>query len=266
MGDLAGKLLLAGIAFLLGLLADVIKKAFGRERKRITYSINKEPIIVVSQSLPGEVLEKLPTRLALNVVQYRVVCENTGTQPIKDVNLLLSANADAELLHHEMSTIPAREVPFPAVETPTSNQIRFVGMQLERKQRIDFKLFFRSLSEPNVEDFPSGGDNVEWKRSGAAEEFSLEEHIVAIIRNYVLAEFMPALFLGIAYLLGSIVAISAFRNNSAILSGSIGLAQTLASLVRFYFYLRIIPHAVAVIRDLIQRRPSLRTGGTVNGP
>lgn len=81
MGDFAGKLALALIAFLLGLLADVIKKALGRERRRITYSISKQPIISVNQSLPNEVLSKLPTDQTLNVIQYHIAGENTGTNP-----------------------------------------------------------------------------------------------------------------------------------------------------------------------------------------
>jgi len=257
MGDFAGKLILAVIAFLLGLLADVIKKAFGRERRRITYSISKQPIISVNQSLPNEVLGKLPTDQTLNVIQYHIASENTGTQSVKDINLLVSANKEADLIHQEVTTIPPREVQYPSIELPAPNEVRFKGIGLERKQSIIINLFFRSRTDSNMQVFWSGGDNVEWSLSGATEEFSLEEHLVAIIRNYILAEFMPALFLGIAYLVAFLASFSApFRNSSVAITGGIGLGQTLGSLLRFYFYLRIVPHAVAVVRDVIQRRAS----------
>lgn len=55
----------------------LIKKAFGRERRRIKYSINKEPIISVSENLPGAVLSKLPTDQMVNVICFRLVAENT---------------------------------------------------------------------------------------------------------------------------------------------------------------------------------------------
>ena len=194
MGDFAGKLALALIAFLLGLLADVIKKALGRERRRITYSISKQPIIFVNQSLPNEVLSKLPTDQTLNVIQYHIAGENTGTQSVKDVNLLVSANKEVELIHQEVTTIPSREVQHPSIELPAPSEVRLKGIGLERKQSIIIKLFFRSRIDSNVQVFWSGGDNVEWSRSEATEEFSLEEHPVAILRNYILAEFMPALF------------------------------------------------------------------------
>jgi len=259
MNDLTTKIILAVIAFLLGLLADVIKKAFGRERRRVTYSIRKEPIISVSQSLPAEVLEKLPTAQTLNVVFYRVLGENTGTQAIKGVNLLATAAGDAELIHHEIITTPAREVPLPESESSTPNEIRFKGICLERKQSIAVNLFFRSRTDARLQVYWSGGENVDWSLSSATEEFGLEEHLVAIIRNYILAEFLPAFLFGIFYLLSTIVIASPTiqsKVSNIVLSGSAGVGQLLSSLLRFYFYLRIIPHVVAVIRDLRQRRPS----------
>ena len=260
MDDFAEKVVLALVAFFLGLLADVIKKAFGRERRRIKYSINKEPIISVSQNLPSAVLAKLPTDQTVNVICFRVLAENTGTQSVKDVNLLVVANQEAELIYQDISTNPPREVHVPTTETQASNEIRFKGISLERKQSIAFNLFLKSRIDASIETFWSGGDNVELSLTSAVEEFGLEEHVVAIIRNYIFAEFVPVLFSGIFLLLAAFVSYSGMSlerwTNTALMGGQ-GLSQMLGSLLRFYFYLRIVPHAVAIVRYILRSRPTV---------
>lgn len=264
MDDLTQKLLLALVAFLLGLLAEVIKRVFQRDRRRLSYSVVREPIISVTQDLPQLVRQKLPQQSQFNVTRFRIIGQNTGSTSLSGISLLAVASDQTEVLDYTVATNPPRGVKHALPSQPKSNEVECAGVELDPKQEILIDVYLKAEGPTNLVTYWSGGGGVEWISGGSPSALGIEEHLVAIIRNYILAEFVPALFMGVGYLVVAVVTGLGKDIESSYMSaltlGGVGIGSTIGALVRFYFYLRIVPHLVAVIREFTERR-SRNTGG-----
>jgi hypothetical protein len=252
MGDFGEKLLLALIAFLLGLLADVIKRVFQRERKRVEYAIETRPIIAANAPLPETVREKLPGTTPFSVTEFVITLENAGSVAVHDANALLSLGAGSDVLHYEITTEPAREVLVGAVEHLTSNELRLKGFTLEKKQKIMLDVFVRSAGDIQPEMYGSGGGgDVQWVGESQSHSLSLEGHVVASIKLFILAEVIESVVTGIVLLFSELFKGEDFSirwQSPTFLVGS-----TVLKLVKLYFYLRIVPHALAIVREMGER-------------
>jgi hypothetical protein len=261
MDDLAQKLLLAVIAFLLGLVAEAIKRAFQRDRRRLSYSVVKEPLIAVTQELPERVLQRIPQQSQFNVTKFCIIGENSGTTSLSGLSLLVVANAEAEVLEQSVVTIPPRGVKYSTPTQSKSNEFAIEQLDLDRQQSVKAELFVKSEKAPDVAVYWSGGGGVDWISGGSPSALGMEEHLVAIVRNYILAEFAPSLLTGLGYLLAGLLSsyIDASVQTQYITMGGVGLGTTIGALIRFYFYLRMVPHLVAIFREFtrIRSRPPL---------
>jgi hypothetical protein len=131
MGDFTENIALLVIGVILGLLSDVIKTAFRREKRHLTYSIQKEAIIAVSPSLPTEVRNKLPAEQKLNVINFQVFGKNTGTQTVQDATCHFALSEGSELIHSEISTNPPVGVSYSPLEEQTFDMLLCKGINLE---------------------------------------------------------------------------------------------------------------------------------------
>jgi len=254
MGDLNQKLLLAFVAFLFGLLADVIKRAFQRDRRRVIYSMQRNPIIAVTDALPEQVRSKIPTEQVRNITNFRVTAENVGSTVVSDATVIVTVAAPGELIDFAVQTEPAKGVRFAAPSSMNTSELTISGIYLEKRQLLHVDLFVRAPQEPRVELYWSGGGgDVKWISEATAERLSLEKNFIAILRNYILAEFAPSFVTGI-----QLVILSFFRINGPEATqaqmGLFGVGQVIGSLLRFYFYFRVVPHAISVIQYFVYRR------------
>src|SRR5262249_49332069 len=94
MDDFTQKLFLAFIAFLFGLLADVIKRLFQREKRRVSYSVARTPIVAVTSAVPEHVNRRLGLTQAQGITHYRLSAQNTGSTIVRDATLLLTLKGD----------------------------------------------------------------------------------------------------------------------------------------------------------------------------
>jgi hypothetical protein len=259
MGDFGVKLLLAVIAFLLGLLADIIKRLFQRERRRVAYSIEAFPIIAMSAELPEVVRGKLQHVEDYNVMRFKILAENTGSVFIKNVNVVIVPSLSSEIIDVAVTTNPPILVKY-AMPQLSDNRLTCTGIELEKKQTITLDVYVRAEAHPGLEAFWSGGGgDVLWDRELKAGAFTVEQNVRAIIRYYIFAQLPELLLTGIGIILYALF--PALRNQTNWQLSGIGVGSVLASLVRFYFYLRIIPHAVALLRYLVESRHQSVTRG-----
>lgn len=247
MDELTQKLLLAFIAFLFGLLAEGIKRFLQRENRRIRYSVTQRPVIAVNDTLPQPVLAKLPNIPPGNVSEFRTQATNTGNLAITSANLLLVPSEGCEMLHFEIETIPPREVTYAAVEHPKPNEVRCPAINLERNQTITLRVFLLSKSDMQVKAYWSGGGGtVEWEEVGGRSIEGIALHVEGIIRNYILSEIVTVLLEGAVVLLAAVIPATMEFSNRFTMAG-VGAGQLLGGLMRLYFLLRIVPHAVALV-------------------
>jgi len=241
--DTVTKILLLIVGGIITLIVGQLSKIWGRPRYRITYSISRDPIISVSGDLPEEVRRQLPEGLSLNVSKVRVLASNTGNKTVREANMRAVLDLDAELLRNELKTVPDREVLHGNVEQIDDNELRVPAVTLQRNQSLELILFIRSKGNEEVKVYWSGGgnDDVQWNRGSGLSELTIERHIVAIIKNFIFAEVIPAL----VPILAS--PFSLFRDNIFLIPVA-GGATVLSALARLYFLLRIVPHAVAVTK------------------
>lgn len=259
MEDFLTKLLLAFIAFLLGLLADAIKKVVGREKRRISYSISEQAIVAISRDIPEQVRSASFIPESKNIARFQVILENTGTKIIKDASCVMETNEDAKFISRKIFSTPADLVPYEDGFEDGKNRGRINKFSLEPRQKITCELFVSSDSPPQVRISGSGGDDVtEWRDLSSGIVQSIDEHAIAILKFWIAASFAPALFQAVAFIvisfLSSIPIWDLVKSNSAIQIGGAGLAQITGHLISLYCYIKIIPHASALIKELTTRR------------
>lgn len=264
MADFNEKVLLALVAFLLGLLADIIKRVFGRERRRISYSVNATSIIAVSGDMPPEVRSKLGTVTRENITRFQVLAENTGSGFVKDAEVVILPSDGSEILQASINTDPPHVVKHGLLLPRPDGGLQCAAVELEEKQQIAFDIFIKAPDVPELNVLWSGGGGgVVWDIESGSQAFSLERSVVAIMRNYILAEFSPALLFGIGYLIPALFPTDRPGGiNLQLQMGGVGVGQMVGSLIRFYFYLRMIPHAVGIVRYFVEKsstRVSVRT-------
>jgi hypothetical protein len=251
--DFTQKLLLAFVAFFLGLLAEGIKRFFQKEKRRVRYSVVQRPVLAINKALPQAVLAKLPNIPPGNVSEFRIQATNTGNLAASAANLLIVPSEGCQLLHYEVETIPPREVAYSAVEHPNPNEVRCPGINLEKDQTIVVRVFFLSKTDMEVKLYWSGGGSaVEWEEGESRFSEGAALHVEGIIRNYILSEIVSVLLLGIGYVIGALVP-SSMESSSRITMAGVGVGQLLGALMRLYFLLRIVPHAIALV-EMFRRR------------
>ncbi len=254
MDDFTQKLLLAFVAFLLGLLAEGIKRFFQREKQRVRYSVVQRPVLAINEALPQAVLEKLPNIPPGNVSEFRIQATNTGNLTVSAANLLIVPSEGSQLLHYEIETIPPREVIYSAVEHPNPHEVRCPGISLEKNQTIVTRVFFLSKKDMAVRLYWSGGGGaVEWEEGEGRFSEGAALHVEGIIRNYILSEIVSVLCLGVGYVIGALVPSSMEMSSSRVTMAGVGIGQLLGALMRLYFLLRIVPHAIALV-EMYRRR------------
>jgi hypothetical protein len=257
MDEFSQKIVLAVVAFLLGLLAEAIKRMFQREKRQVAYSVTHKPILALSETLPPEVSSKLPAAPPGNVSEYIVSATNTGNLQVRDANLLIVPNRTCTLLLQDIVTKPAREVPYGPVENPSPGEVRYPQITLEKEQSIRVRLFLLSKNTPSINVFWSGGgEKVEFRQSTDQLSGDVPFHLREIIKNYILAEIAVGLFVGFGYLAGSVVPFDMHGGRTQMTG--LGVGQVLGVITRLYFLMRIVPHAVALVEQL---RTSKATGG-----
>jgi len=249
MSDLAQKLLIAFMAFLLGLVAEVLKRLLSKERKRLAYAIDLRPIIATTAALPNDVKQKMPDVEAINITEVIVTVENVGTRAIQDASLLVATPEEAEVIHQEIRTLPIREVSSGNVTIEAEKDIRVSGFSLERKQRLILRYFLRSEREPNVALYGSGGGgDVRWVAEGASKAIGIEGRVTAIVRYFVLAQILPPLLTAVSF---SLYKLYTEDHRFEFVAAMVG--QATGTLIALYYYLRIVPQALAVANEASER-------------
>jgi hypothetical protein len=253
MDSFGEKIGLAVIALILGLLAEPIKKIITKERKRLSYSIATKPIFGVDGTLPAALQSQIPKDWSGHLVQFHLRAENSGAQTLSALNVLCVAAADAEIRFYETTTQPPREVP---VGTPTnekSNELRIPDITLERGQSIELDVFVKSHNRPDLQIFWSGGGGgVDWRLTSMEETFGLERNIISAIRYYIYAEISMPLATSIMYVMSA--SLMSVSNSASWMSiGGVGVGQFFGSILKLYFYIKIVPHALAIAKEFMSR-------------
>jgi hypothetical protein len=179
--DFLGKLLLAVIAFLLGLLSDVLKRVFQKERRRAAWSVDRTAIVSSPSSLPDEVRAKAPGLPTTNLFKITVSASNEGKIPLTEANLLVVAPPDTEIVHSTTATVPTREVVSGSIEQAKPNELRLKGFNLQKGQGLSLTLYTTGSSDSPPELFWSGGGgDVAWLRGDSNLLLSAHEHVLQV--------------------------------------------------------------------------------------
>jgi len=254
--EFSEKLLLAVVAFLLGLLADVVKRLYQRERRRVEYSVHATPILAAHEPLPDAVRSKLPGLTPINVTSVTVAFENTGTLPAQNLNALIAFTSGAEVLHCDVDTVPQREVVTGAVERPNANELRLTSFSLARAQQLNANVFVSAPSDIATTVFgSSAGGDVAFVDEGATLRMGVVERAVSVIKLYVLVKVLAAVYSGIQLTVG--VLFSDSRTLERFVKPSFLTSSIVMQLATMYIYLRIVLHLLAIVRtigSIIRRR------------
>jgi hypothetical protein len=109
------------------------------------------------------------------------------------------------------------------------------------------RLFLLSKSNMKVKvHWSGGGVTVEWQEGEGRSNEGIALHVEGIIRNYILAEIVSVLSVGFGYLIAAIVP-ATLELSSRVTMAGVGAGQLLGALMRLYFLLRIVPHAIALV-------------------
>lgn len=250
------KLLVAFIAFAFGLLAEVIKRAFQKERIRVSYTTASRPVIAVSESLPESVRAALP-ELPQNITEFVVDATCDGQLPAENANLLIELPAGTEILSANITTHPQKEVPYSPIERPSEVEVRVPGITLERNERITVSVFAQCNATAQLNTYWSGaGAKAEWKETSGRASSAIARHVEGIIFNYILAEIAQAAVAGLFFFIASLLEPVMDRQFDMYNFRQTGMAagMLIASLVKLYFLMRIVPHAISLVEIYRERR------------
>jgi hypothetical protein len=257
MSDTSRGILLAILAFLLGLVANQINRLLSREPRRLSYSKSSSAIVAVNQSLPEAVRQALPVQDAVNVYRHEIVAKNSGKKAINNVEAIIVPAPGTQIIRHEVTSTPARGVPYtPSFE---NGEVQVKQVSLAQEQGLRIIVFTRSDVQPDIEVYWTGGgeDPPSFVPTGGEIDRGVEGHLGAIIRNYIAAEVLPAVIGGVAAGLGGAAGFLG-GDTGPIQLGAFGVGNIFSTLVRAYFLLRIVPHALALVRIYTERRSEKR--------
>jgi hypothetical protein len=261
--DLSRGVLLAVLAFFLGLVANQVNRLLSRERKRLAWTLSAVPIVSVSDSLPDAVRSVVPAAAAVNVYQYVLSMRSTGRKPVSGVKLEIVPESGTTLLSHEVRSTPPRGVGW----SPESNEgeIRLNDIALTRNQELTITAFAKSSVTPSLKPYFSGGGDEppEFEAESRQNYQGIEQHVASIIRNYVASIVAPAVvgaigsvLAGTVFALGPSLGFDNRAGTAGIQIGTAGFLQVLSAVVNAYFLLRIVPPALALVRIFTARRIS----------
>jgi hypothetical protein len=250
--DFGAKVLLLFIGAIATLIVNEVRKQLGREDHVLTWSLVEDHLVVARQALPSAVRKFLPRHETMNVSKFVLTARNTGKKAIEDVVVLVVRPAETQLLMVSSATKPPRGVPFE--DDPSDKRDEFgYKVSLRPGQEFIVEFYLQSEASPTAAVYWRGGeDDQEFRMTEAQVGDSAEHHFVSRIRNVVIALAVPPAFNGVALVLGASAQSAFVFSDSAPLFAS-GSGVMLAALVQLYFYLRAVPHALALFRLLTSR-------------
>lgn len=267
MEELFQGIVLAIITILLGLAAEAFKKARSRRKKRLTYSIEKIPIVASDKTLPSTVLTRISTTEIFNIVNFHIVVENTGKSSVSNVDLLIEVDENSQIIESIISTEPPELVNYSKFDTGKPNSIRVNDIKLQIEQRLLFDIFLKSKEDQTLKIYWANKDDIEILEGSVRGIHSVEESLTGIFQNFIFALISPTLFIGIFIFLSSLISLVSrgllydeiFHEDAyTILNISQNffffLGRTIGSLVALHYYLRIIPYVLSLLRKTIKSR------------
>jgi hypothetical protein len=261
MSELSRGILLAILAFVLGLVANQINRLVSRERKRLSFTVSSRPIVTVTDTLPPAVKNAVPAESAVNIYEHAIVIRNSGKKPFSSVKLELVPERDTTILGNPtVESQPPRGVSYSTSSADGELRIDDISLTRDQELRVDF--YTKSTSVPAVKHYFSGGgeDPPTFEESSRQTYQGVERHVAVIIRNLIASIAAPAVvtaFGSVAAGTVSIIFTSGPGGNvqiGGLQIGVIGILQILGPLIQAYFLLRILPSALALARILTSRR------------
>jgi hypothetical protein len=246
MDDLVSKTLPVFLAFVLGLVAEPIKRALTREKRTLVYDIIQTPIVSVSDELPDELDAKLPDiRTKNTITKTEVNVTNPGPLIVKRVNFSVRT-PEARIIYQRIFEKPARLITHSDEINEEAGEITISDFTLEPMQSITCSIFTESKKRPLVDFEGSSKEDVVTWRKGRSLAFGLDDHLLAMFKLWIFATFARQLITGIPLAFGQIFP-------GGVQMTAVGLAQALGSILSLYFYLKMIPHALIVFEALESR-------------
>jgi hypothetical protein len=259
------KVLLAVIALILGLLAEPVKKIITRERKRLTYSISTKQILGIDSGIPDALRSQIPSEWSGYLVQFHIRAVNSGAQLLKDINVLITTKPDSEIKYFEYRTSPSREVPVGKLSIEKPNELRAPDITLTRNQSVDFDVFVKATTQPELQLYWSGGGgDVDWRIAGSQEAFGIERDIISAIKYFIYAQVagpaITALLFAFAFFVGF------WFGTTRVSEMGAAIGSFLGQLVTLFFYIKMVPHALAVAKQFMASPHISITKSNIEGP
>jgi hypothetical protein len=257
MSDFGLKIALLVIGALVGLLFEPLKRLIGKEKRHIDYSIDSEPLITSSASLPSAVASSLPNHQALNLRKYTLLATNVGNKSVSDSQLIVAAEG-GEIMSPGVTTEPERGVKW-EMGAKSTEELTLNKVELRPGQRLKVEFFVKSQKEAQAEAFWSGGpDDVRYQSVGAVYEPGMQHDVAAIVRYLVLAWVLSPLVTGllliVTYSLSDAMSYALYLNHNSVNLVGAAVASLAGGLVQLYFYLRIITPAKALTARLLAKK------------
>lgn len=256
MLDLLERLLPVFLAFVLGLIAEPIKRFLTKEKRRIRYNINQKSLVSVTDDLPDSLVQRFPEIRSKNTItETEIMIVSAGSAMIKQANCIIRAS-NSQILEYEISEDPSGLVAHTDTVNAEIGELRIGDFGLEPGQSIKCKLYLQSTSVPGVLLEGNSTDNiVTWTR-GIRAARGLDDHILSVFKIWILAAFISPVVSGIFLLLATLVRSMAgnyYRNEVSIFMGFQSIGNVFGSLLSLYFYLLMVPHVIKILAVLDRR-------------
>lgn len=262
MEDLGIKTLLLFIGAFATLIVNEARRQFSRGTHVVTWSLAEDQLVVAREALPPAIRQFLPQDQTMNVSRFVVAARNTGGRAVEDAVVLVVLRDGARLLTVSTRTVPPRAVPVTEEDTDEPQEFGYT-VSLQRDQEFVIEFLARSTDKPAVDVYWRGGeDDQEFRRADAELVDTAEQHLLRLLRNVVLAWAVPPAINGVALLLGP-GARGFFFGDVYPVAGGVGVI--LSAMVQLYFYLRAVPHGLALFHLLSEQRryPAAGTNSVV---
>ena len=146
------------------------------------------------------------------------------------------------------------------VEKP--NELRVPDISLARNQSIDFDVFVRAPTQPELQLYWSGGDgDVDWRIAGSQEAFGIERDIISAIRYFIYAQVASPLITSIFWAFSFLMV---YKGDLSQMGAAIG--SFLGQLVTLFFYIKMVPHALAIAKHFMASPHVSITKSNIEGP